>query len=78
VASAIGVSKTVVPDSARLVDDVRQPPVRPECGGPRGAVTVAALDKWVAVRRVWHESRYISPSESARKATNSVAGRDLT
>jgi methionyl-tRNA formyltransferase len=27
------------------------------------AITVAAADEWVAVRRMWHDGRYIGPSE---------------
>jgi methionyl-tRNA formyltransferase len=30
---------------------------------PRGAIAVAAADEWVAVRRMWHNGRYIGPRE---------------
>jgi methionyl-tRNA formyltransferase len=30
---------------------------------PRGAVAVAAADDWVAVRRMWHNDRYVGPRE---------------
>lgn len=30
---------------------------------PRGAMAVAAADEWVAVRRMWHNGRYIGPGE---------------
>ena len=30
---------------------------------PSGAIAVAAVDEWVAVRRMWHNGRYIVPCE---------------
>jgi UDP-4-amino-4-deoxy-L-arabinose formyltransferase/UDP-glucuronic acid dehydrogenase (UDP-4-keto-hexauronic acid decarboxylating) len=30
---------------------------------PSGAIAVAAADEWVAVRRMWHNGRYIGPGE---------------
>ena len=30
---------------------------------PSGAIAVAAADEWVAVRRMWHDGRYLSPCE---------------
>ena len=30
---------------------------------PSGAIAVAAADQWVAVRRMWHNGRYIGPRE---------------
>jgi methionyl-tRNA formyltransferase len=30
---------------------------------PSGAIAVAAADEWVAVRRMWHNGRYIGPRE---------------
>jgi methionyl-tRNA formyltransferase len=41
---------------------------------PRGAVTVAAMDEWVAVSRVWHESRYLSPSKICSQGDQLGAG----
>jgi UDP-4-amino-4-deoxy-L-arabinose formyltransferase/UDP-glucuronic acid dehydrogenase (UDP-4-keto-hexauronic acid decarboxylating) len=30
---------------------------------PRGAISVAAADEWVAVRRMWHDGHYVGPHE---------------
>jgi methionyl-tRNA formyltransferase len=44
-------------------EPTRRPPGTVGQTLPTGAITVAAADEWLAVRRMWHDGRYVLPSE---------------